>query len=257
MQVALLLESLGRQVEAESLFRRYASQEKSPEASLPLAAFLGRRKRVVEALDLCDPAWKSSQPELASQASVAVLYASMAGEEACRRVADHLEDAIQRNPDKVPLQFDLANVEILQGKFPQAEAIFRKIFEKDKENASSANNLAWLLAIQDGKASEALGLIDQAIQISGQLPMLLDTRATARLALGQVDAAVEDLEEATNSGPSPTRYFHLAQAYLKANKSREAREALREANVLGLEESKLHPTERNGYRQLLSELPGP
>ena len=257
LQVALLLESLGRQVEAETLYRRYASQEKPPEASLPLAAFLGRRKRVAEALDLCDPAWKSGRPELASQASVAVLYASMAGEEACRRVAGRLEEAIRRSPEKVPLQFDLANVEILQGKYPQAEAIFRKIYDQDKENAESANNLAWLLTIQDGKASEALALIDRAIELSGSLPSLLDTRATARMALGQVDAAVEDLEEATNSGPSPTRYFHLAQAYLKANKPREAREALREANALGLEESKLHPMERAGYRQLLGELPGP
>jgi predicted Zn-dependent protease len=237
------------------LYRRFASQEKQPEAALPLAAFLGRRRRVAEALDLCDPAWKTGRPELASQASVAVLYASMAGEEACRRVASRMEEAIARAPDKIALRFDLANVEILQGKYPQAEAIFRKIYDQDRENAASANNLAWLLTIQDGKASEALALVDRAIELSGPLPMLLDTRATARMALGQVDAAIEDLEEATNSGPSAGRYFHLAQAHLKAGRPGDAREALREANALGLDEDTLHPIERKGYRQLLGELP--
>ena len=99
------------------------------------------------------------------------------------------------------------------------------------------------------------GLVDRAIELSGPLPMLLDTRATARMALGQVDAAIEDLEEATNSGPSATRYFHLAQAYRKANRPGDAREALREAKALGLDEGSLHPMERKGYHQLLGELP--
>jgi cellulose synthase operon protein C len=256
LQVASLLESLDQPAGAEKLYRRLTAQEKKPEAALPLAAFLGRRKRVGEALDLCDPAWKSGRPELASQASVAVLYASMAGDEACRRVASRMEEAISRAPEKIALQFDLANVEILQGKYPQAEAIFRKIYDQDKENTASANNLAWLLTIQEGKASEALTMIDRTIELSGSLPMLLDTRAMARMALGQVTTAIEDLEEATNTGPSANRYFHLAQAYLKASRPGDAKEALREANVLGLEENKLHPTERPGYRQLVAELGG-
>jgi tetratricopeptide (TPR) repeat protein len=185
-----------------------------------------------------------------------VLYGSMANEEACRRVANLMEDAIRRSPEKMDLQFALANVQILQGNYQQAETVFRKIYEKDKESASSANNLAWLLTIQDDKASEALTLVNGVIDLSGPLPTLLDTRGMARMALGQVNPAIEDLEEATNSGPTADRYFHLAQAYLRANRLRDAKEALREANALGLDEKKIHPMERKGYRQLLSEIPG-
>ena len=129
------------QDEAEKLFRGFASQDKQPEAGLPLAAFLGRRKRVPEALDLCDQAWKAGRPELVSQASVAVLYASMPDEKSCQRVAARMEDAIRRAPEKDALRFDLANVQILRGKYQEAEVIFRKIYEKDKENTGSANNL--------------------------------------------------------------------------------------------------------------------
>ena len=256
VQVALLLESLGRPDDAEGLFRGLASREKRPEADLTLAAFLGRRNRVPEALDLCDRAWKSGPLGLASQASVAVLYASMAGEKDCQRVADRMEDAIRRSPDDVQLRFDLANVQILREKYQDAEAVFRRIYEKDKENSASANNLAWLLSIQDGKASEAIALVDRAIELSGPLPMLLDTRGMARVAVGQDSAAIEDLEEATNSGPTAERYFHLALAYLKGNRPKDAKEALREAKVLGLDEGKLHPREREDYRRLLGELPG-
>jgi tetratricopeptide (TPR) repeat protein len=258
LPVANLLESLGQLNEAEDLYRRFASQDKRPEATLPLAAYLGRRgrERVTQALDLCDTAWKAGQPELVSQASVAVLYGSMADEEACRRVASRLEEALRRAPEKVALQFDLANVQILQGKYQEAEVIFRRIYDKDRENASSANNLAWLLTIQDDKASEAVTLVDRAIELSGPLPILLDTRGMARMALGQVDSAIEDLQEATNSGPSADRYIHLAQAYVKANRIKEAKEAIQEATVLGLVESKLHPMERKGYRQLIEDLSG-
>jgi len=255
LAVAGVLESLGRPVEAEELYRRFSSQDKRPEAGLPLAAFLGRRKRVREALDLCDLAWKAGRPELASQASVTVLYASMPGDETCQRVAGQMEDAIRRAPEKAALRFGLANVQILQGKYQQAEAIFRRIYDEDRENAASANNLAWLLAIQDGRASEAVTLVDRAIELSGPLPMLLDTRGVARIAVGQDDAAIDDLKEATSSGPTAERYFHLALAYLKVNRPKDAREALREANVLGLDEAKLHPRERKEYGRLLGELP--
>jgi tetratricopeptide (TPR) repeat protein len=256
LQVALVLESLGRLDEAEKLFRGFATQDKQPEAGLPLAVFLGRRKRVPEALDLCDQAWKAGRPELVSQASVAVLYASMPDKKVCQRVAERIEDAIRRAPEKDALRFDLANVQILQGKYQEAEVIFRKIYDKDKENTASANNLAWLLTIQDGKASEALALVDRAIELAGPLPTLLDTRGMARMALDQVAPAIEDLEEATTSGPSATLYFHLAQAYRRLNRTREAKEALKEAKVLGLDEATIHPTERAGYRQLLGDLAG-
>ena len=244
LQVALLLEALGRLGEAETLFRRYASQEKQPEASLPLATYLGRRKRMADALDLCDPAWKSGQPELASQASVAVLYASMAGEEACRRVAGHLEDAIQRMPEKVSPPVRPGERRDPPGQVPASRGDLPEDL-REGQGERVLGEQPGLVAGDPGRHGQRGPRPDRpAIEFSGQLPMLLDTRATARLALGQVNAAVEDLEEATNSGPSPTRYFHLAQAYLKANKPREAREALREANALGLDESKLHPTER-------------
>jgi tetratricopeptide (TPR) repeat protein len=256
LQVALLLESLGRLDESKKLFQELATRDKQPEAGLPLAVFLGRRKLVSDALKLCDRAWETGRPELVSQASVAVLYASMPDKEVCQRVAKHMEDAIQRAPDKVALQFDLANVQILQGKYQEAEVIFRKVYDQHKENMASANNLAWLLAIQDGKASEALTLVNQAIDLFGPVPTLLDTRGVARMALGQVAPAIEDFEEATTSGPTANRYFHLAQAYQRLNRTREAKEALREATTLGLDEATLYPIERESYLQLQKDLTG-
>jgi hypothetical protein len=77
------------------------------------------------------------------------------------------------------------------------------------------------------------------------------------MALGQNDAAVEDFQESTNSGPSASRYLHLAQAYMRVSRPKDAKEALQEAKVLGLNENTLHPMERKAYSQLLAELSRP
>ena len=255
LPAALLLESLGRLAEAEDLFRQFASKGQTAEAGLPLAAFFGRRARVDEALDLCDLAWASAvRVEAVSQASVTVLHDCMAGEDACRRVVGRLEAATAKAPSNAQLRFDLANVRVLLGDLRGAEKVYRALYEKDPENYASANNLAWLLSLQEGKADEAIALIDKTIDLAGPLPTLLDTRGMARSAAGQVAAAIEDLEDATESGPSPTRFFHLARVYLMAKRPKDARAALQEATTLGLDQAKLHPIDRKALDRLVGEL---
>ncbi len=73
---AVLLEEQGQILEAEEQYRRFASQSRQTEATLILAAFLGRQHRVSEALDLCEKAWESCPPEAVAQAIVTVLYSA-------------------------------------------------------------------------------------------------------------------------------------------------------------------------------------
>src|SRR5262249_18475873 len=59
LSVAGLLEGLDEFGAAEQMYRRHAGQPGEPTAVLNLAAFLGRRQRTREALDLCERAWKT------------------------------------------------------------------------------------------------------------------------------------------------------------------------------------------------------
>ncbi|HEV3162523.1 MAG TPA: tetratricopeptide repeat protein [Isosphaeraceae bacterium] len=253
--IARLLEDLGQASAALEMYRTYASQSGRPEATLVLAAFLGRQGRVREALDLCDALWPKTSPELVSNTAVTILYGTKGGDEAQYvRVEKRLQDAIAKAPEKVSIQFDLANLRCLQGRYDEAESILRRLHERGKGQSGPLNNLAWMLAVQGTKQTEALSLINQAIELYGETPDLLDTRALVHLAMGQHEVAAHDLEDAIVAGPSAETYLHLARAYLADGRRSDADEALRRANSSGLKVGTLHPLERKSYDLLVEAL---
>ena len=54
----------------------------------------------------------------------------------------------------------------------------------------------------------------------------------------------------THDATTPEEYFHLAAAYLGADRPGEAHAALAEAQALGLTAEGLHPLERGNYDRL-------
>ena len=92
------------------------------------------------------------------------------------------------------------------------------------------NNLAWMIAIkQEGKGAEALQMLDRAIDVAGPPRPLLDTRAVIHMKMGRSDLAISDLEAAIADNPIAPMYFHLAQAFLMANRRDDAQAALQDA----------------------------
>ena len=254
---AQLLEELGHYAPAERMYRKYVAkyQDKNPNLLLVLASFLGRHAQTDQALALVDEASKVCTPEAVANTSAVVLYGAPSDSGQFERVAKRLEEAAKANPDKVSILFDLANVRSLQGRYGDAESIYRQVFERNKALGASLNNLAWLLALEGGsKLQEALPTINDAIKLDGETPDLLDTRAVIQLALNQANPAITDLENAIAVSPTFDKYFHLARAYQLAGKSNEAKSALEQAKTLGLALEKLHPLERDSYQQLVRSL---
>jgi tetratricopeptide (TPR) repeat protein len=251
---ALLLEELGQTVAAEKFFRQRAAQSRPPEAILLLAGFLGRRNRVAEALKLCEQAWASCPPAAVAQVVVGILYGAPIDDAQCGRAAQMLETRLSERSTDAGLLFQLANIKCLQGLDREAETLYRKSIELDKSNSGPLANLAWLLARRDSNGPGALELIARAMLLDGPAPDLLDTRALAYLVLGHTELAIKDLEDAIAMGPSPLKRFHLAEAYLKAQRKREASAALGAAQAAGLVAEKLNPIERKPCLQLLEKL---
>lgn len=117
------------------------------------------------------------------------------------------------------------------------------------------NNLAWLLSLREtGGAKEAVTLISRAIELEGEAPSLADTRAVARIRLGQIDQALDDLVAIRKRAPkNPSFALHLAWAYQSKGRKSEARAELREAEKLGLKPQTLDPLELAVFRQLQKE----
>jgi tetratricopeptide (TPR) repeat protein len=255
--VALLLDELNLgSAEAEARFRAYVRlrEAEHPEAELELARYLGQHNRLGEALDLCAHAWARCKPEWVAQVCAAILRFGHPGEADFARVEGWLKDALAKNRTSISLALSYADVLDLRGRYEEAEELYRAVLKNDPKNVFAHNNLALLLALRTTKGSEALALIDKALEQVGPMPGLLDTRATVYLALGDYVRATRDFEDALALQSSAAGYFRLAKARLLAGDRSAAREALRKADNSGLKVSQLHPLERSDYQRLRDEI---
>ena len=264
-RAGLLLEALGQKDGAKRLFldaaeellRQYVAQAGRPERFLALAAFLGRRHAVAEALSCCEQALQhKAAPEDVAQVMSGVLRLAHAPEHYWSRVEKALQNLLAQSPDSILLRICLADVYDLQKRFAEAEQVYWQALKKDGDNVIVLNNLAWLLAFskESPARTKALAVIDKAIDLVGPSPELLDTRGVVHLMLGSSDRAIEDLQIAAAQAPSANHYFHLARALAAANKSSDARQKLAEAKNRGFNLKKLHPLERPLGQQLLDAL---
>jgi tetratricopeptide (TPR) repeat protein len=278
--LAALAEKLDLYDLADQLFRQYSDLPNTPDGSMSLAMFLGRRGRIKEALDRFEPFWaQAKDPEAVASACVQVMSASNDPPDPAQvdRVAVCLEQALQRKKDSTFLLLTLANYREQQKRYDDAKALYRLVVEKLSQAtqkiagnsvtpynqntmlAMSFNNLAWLIALKDGQGKEALEYINQAIKLMGPQPDFLDTRGVIYLILKQTDNAVLELENAVKRAPSASKMFHLAQAYYQANNKEKAKQVLKDATAKGLDSVRvgpgaLHALELPAYQRLLTEL---
>ncbi|HEV3443580.1 MAG TPA: tetratricopeptide repeat protein [Gemmataceae bacterium] len=256
--VAALLEELGHSAAAEKTFRDHAARTKRPESVLSLAGFLVRQRRLAEALDLYERAWSSLPPVVVAGASVAALgYVSPCDLAQCQRVDRWLKKAIAQDPREAMLPALRADLEALRGRRVEAAALYRKSLALDSRNFWALGNLAWLLAHEEGKEPEALDLASRAEEAVGPLPELLDVRALVHLRTGGWELAIKALKQALQEKPTPTLYFHLAQAFVQASDPRAARDALRETIAGAGARGAIHPLEAVAYRSLVVQLNEP
>jgi tetratricopeptide (TPR) repeat protein len=249
---ARVLELMGYEPAAEALLRPYVEKTRAtnPAVVLVLAEFLGRRDRVKEALDLCEPLWSSPDPTTVAEVSVNVLLGHD-DPESGRRVERWLQRAIALNPENTHLQAMRGVLLLTLGRPAEAEALYRSLLEKDSSDPLVLNNLAWLLAFQEGKSDEALELINRAIdRVGTNIPSLLDTRAVVRLARREPVPAIRDLEMAISEIPEPGMYFHLARAQLMAGQDEAARRSWDDGQLMGLKRNTVDPAERSVYDEI-------
>jgi cellulose synthase operon protein C len=188
-------------------------------------------------------------------ASLSVYESRSATEADRQKLESWLRQAAEHKPTDMGLKTKLASLYTKSARYAAARAICRQVLETNKDNLEALNNLAWLLALHDQNAKEALTLANRAIDLAGHNPTLLDTRAVVFLQLNQAEKALDDLRESLTYEPDkPRRYFHLAQAYQMALAPAEARKALERSKVLGLTEETVDPLERGTYRKLWSEI---
>ncbi|HLJ10862.1 MAG TPA: tetratricopeptide repeat protein, partial [Planctomycetaceae bacterium] len=249
-------ESIAEYQAAEEQFRLLVSTSQQPDAVLLLAAFLARRNRIDEALDICEAAASACRPETVGRVSVGVIRAGTATPDQVGRVEQRLLKALEKAEPAVAAQLSisLADLRDFQERYADAAAIYRKLLDNNDRNIVALNNLAWLISYQPVDRDTSLSYINRAIQLIGPLADLLDTRAVIRLNLDRPREAIQDLEDALKEVANASIWYHLALAQLKIGDKPRAAESFRKAEDAGFDPKSLHSLERSGYEQLLKQL---
>jgi tetratricopeptide (TPR) repeat protein len=255
--VAQLMEQLGFPKAADRVLQQFA--DASSEGVLARAAFLGRQKRIDDAVALLADRWDDLPLERLMSTAVEIVRSQDEPASAAPRIAPWFAKAKRVDPGSVVLQLLEAELYALEGKPEEAERIYRSIIDrKDLEPTQRAvvsNNLAFHLAKPD-TAAEAGRLIDAAVAHLGPLPDLLDTRGMVRLAQGDNTAAVDDLAEAVLQ-PSDVKFLHLAWAQFRSGDEAAARKSLEAGRRKGLALSRLSPDDRQRLGELEKALDSP
>jgi tetratricopeptide (TPR) repeat protein len=269
--MAQILEGMGQFKEAEDFLRKAPADAKHPDTVLRLLAFLARRGRVPEMLEQLDRAWKILPPELVASGTLGLLGLVKLTPEQCQRVERPIEEALKKADRNPSLLISLAIIrEFHENRPGDAIPLYRKALEEEQKtppapNAGNAlrqneknlvamNNLALLLALHARNHGEALALAEEALKLGGPEAALLDTRGVVHLAAGRGNEAVRDFDNAVAAGPTPYRYFHLAQARLSMKERKAAEDAFTKAKAAGLQPSQIHPLERDAYTRMTVEL---
>jgi tetratricopeptide (TPR) repeat protein len=261
--VAVLLNRHGFFKEAEEAYKAYVERDrKQPERELALATFLAVRRdenRTADAIAILTRAWKTCPPEQVAMAALSIFDAAQSTPTQKKQVEVWLTEASQKRPELVLLSNKLAAVWIRQGRYDEAEAVYRRIVKSNPENAEGLNNLAWLLALRDqNNTQEALGFINRAIDYQGRVPSLIDTRAVVYIRSAgkeNIDEAIKELEEAQRLDErNPNLPLHLAWARHAEGRNDKAKQAFNEALRLGWNPERSDPLERDFIDKLRQAL---
>ena len=245
-------EELGSDEVALTLFRRLADTSGHVDDSLPLITHLARISQYDEALTRLEKIQDQIPAEALAVTAVNVVSLGTPSEAEIQRSVVLVHKAVSKSSQSVRIRAAEAGLLAVQGKYEEAEQLYRLIVKNQPNNAAALNNLAWLLMISSKDLEEATNLVEEAIAIAGPVADLVDTRGVIDLARGRTEEARKSLQEAFDSAPNANIGFHLAIALDRLGEKEEAREVFKQAKELGLNLNQLHPTEHAAFNNLAS-----
>jgi tetratricopeptide (TPR) repeat protein len=136
------------------------------------------------------------------------------------------ETVLRTRPHNSPVHFMLGVVLTQLGEIELAIESYRRAIEADPREVAPRNNLALLLA-ERGDLEAALDVAQQAYGIADSNPDVIDTLGWLYLESGLHERSVGLLKRAHESAPAdPTIRYHLAIAYVRTDRRKEARDLL-------------------------------
>lgn len=128
----------------------------------------------------------------------------------------------EKDPEDLPLSREIAAIYLRMERYAEAGALYERILSRDPSDATSLNNLAWLLLTDPGdgrrQPARALELAEMAVA-EERNPAYLDTLAEAYYQMGDSRKAEETIEEALALAEENIAYYERQRDKFKNTQS--------------------------------------
>ncbi len=140
-----------------------------------------------------------------------------------------LTRGIAQFPDALNLYYDRSLMSDMLKDLAAGEADLRHVLSRQPDDVNALNALGYMLANHTGRLDEAQSLLDKAIAIEPDNPVIIDSVGWLRFRQGRLKEAVEWLGRAWRLLPDPEIAAHYAEALWNDGRKDEARKLLEEA----------------------------
>ena len=144
--------------------------------------------------------------------------------------------ARKQDPDLVLAYINAGNVNVKLKKLTEAEDLYQKALNKDPKQPEALNNLAWVHILQGENLTEAITLLERAIEADPENRYrYLDSLGWAMYRDGRTEESIETLKRALAETPPEEKYllgethYHLGLIYHGEAKSDLAEEHFRKS----------------------------
>jgi tetratricopeptide (TPR) repeat protein len=128
-----------------------------------------------------------------------------------------------KDEDKANLYLQKGALAELEKHYDQAEQYFHKVLEIDPNNATTLNNLGYMLVDKTSRYTDALKYIRKAVELEPTNGAFLDSLGWVYFKLGQFEPAEDNLRKAVErTSTDPTVHDHLGDLYEKTGRIRLA-----------------------------------
>ena len=116
-----------------------------------------------------------------------------------------------------------------QGRWAEAEAVYRAVFQVNPDDPEILNGLGFLYADWGVRLEEAATLIERALSQDPENGAYLDSLGWVTFRMNRPQEALRFLTEACRHLPDPEVFGHLGHVYLSVGDRRRAKEAWEKA----------------------------
>jgi len=150
------------------------------------------------------------------------------------KVAAHamLAAALEEDPTQVDLLYETALLAERLGRVDEMESHLLQLLSQQPNHAHALNALGYSLADRNVRLDEALQLIERAIELAPNDPLILDSKGWVLFRLGRNEEALAILDKAFRMRPDAEIAAHLGEVLWVLGRENEARDTWAQAQQI-------------------------